>query len=202
MWIADCGLRIEKQVSDYDSQIAVGNRQSTMARLYREECMAMTTSMNGILIGLIGKYQRYVSSRKGYGCAYRVCRGGCSCSEHGKRLLGRVGMWRFGLLMMRRFRKCALAAREARVEGARCEAMRSTGMRSAGAVERAGQEQNNPFGGSGEGPAGGAIQDAAGGDGGKGPVKQKWCGGCGESLADGLANVGCGCLAEAICSSL
>jgi uncharacterized protein len=55
----------------------------------------------------IGAYRRYVSPHKGFGCAWRVHRGGASCSLLGLRAVRRHGVQR-GLLMLReRLARCA-----------------------------------------------------------------------------------------------
>ena len=61
-------------------------------------------------ISLIGAYQRYVSPRKGYCCAYRVCTGGRSCSSYAKRSISRAGLVGGLILLRHRLKACALAA--------------------------------------------------------------------------------------------
>lgn len=51
-------------------------------------------------------YQRHLSPRKGFSCAYRVHKGGASCSAHGYRVIARHGL-ALGLpLLRRRLRRC------------------------------------------------------------------------------------------------
>ena len=59
---------------------------------------------------LIGVYQRYVSPRKGYCCAYRACTGGRSCSSYAKRSIARAGLVGGLVLLRRRLKSCAIAA--------------------------------------------------------------------------------------------
>lgn len=55
-------------------------------------------------------YQRYLSPRKGFACAYRACTGGASCSELGFRAIRRYGL-RGGLRVLdARLERCRLAA--------------------------------------------------------------------------------------------
>jgi|GEM_PF-396301 len=63
---------------------------------------------------LIRLYQRWISPYKGYTCAYRVHRGGESCSGYGYRVIGRFGVWRGVGLLQRRFVLCAEAAEACR----------------------------------------------------------------------------------------
>lgn len=63
-----------------------------------------------VSLGLIGVYQRHLSPRKGYCCAYRASTGGRSCSSYGHAAIARAGLLRGLLLLRRRFRLCAAAA--------------------------------------------------------------------------------------------
>jgi putative component of membrane protein insertase Oxa1/YidC/SpoIIIJ protein YidD len=54
----------------------------------------------------IGAYQRYVSPRKGYSCAYRVLTGRASCSAYGYRVIARHGLRPGLVLLQRRLRTC------------------------------------------------------------------------------------------------
>lgn len=74
----------------------------------------MTASLT---IAAIDVYQRRISPRKGWSCAYRVRRGGLSCSEWVKRAVAHHGVRTGALLARRRFQRCAAAARECREEG-------------------------------------------------------------------------------------
>ena len=64
-----------------------------------------------VAVGAIDLYQRFVSPYKGFSCAHRVASGGRSCSQFAKRLVAKVGLLRFGPLLMRRLRKCGETAR-------------------------------------------------------------------------------------------
>ena len=67
-----------------------------------------------LLLAAIRGYKRHVSPRKGFGCAYRVHLGACSCSTLGLRAISRYGAWR-GLGVLRlRLAQCRLVAEEAR----------------------------------------------------------------------------------------
>lgn len=61
---------------------------------------------------LIGVYQRYVSPRKGFCCAYRVRhRRRDSCSQYARRAIGKLGVLTGVCLLRRRFDKCHYAKR-------------------------------------------------------------------------------------------
>jgi putative component of membrane protein insertase Oxa1/YidC/SpoIIIJ protein YidD len=60
-----------------------------------------------IALAAIGLYQRYLSPRKGYSCAYRVRAGGVGCSGFGKHALGKHGLLLGLVLLRRRMAKCA-----------------------------------------------------------------------------------------------
>ena len=54
----------------------------------------------------IRRYQRRLSPRKGFSCAYRIHRGGAGCSAHGYRVIQRHGL-ALGLpLLLRRLERC------------------------------------------------------------------------------------------------
>jgi len=72
-----------------------------------------------IIIFVIEWYQRYLSPRKGYCCAYRVAHKRCSCSHYGKRVVQRRGALAFVPLMQRRFARCAKAAAKLRANEVR-----------------------------------------------------------------------------------
>lgn len=61
-----------------------------------------------LVIGLIRMYQKHISPRKGYGCAYRLYGGArTGCSGHGLQLFQRFGVVKAWKLLRRRFDKCA-----------------------------------------------------------------------------------------------
>ena len=64
-----------------------------------------------VAVGAIDLYQRFVSPYKGFRCAHRAVHGRRSCSAFAKRLVEKVGLLRFGPLLMRRLRKCGETAR-------------------------------------------------------------------------------------------
>ncbi len=64
-----------------------------------------------LALSAIRLYQRHVSPRKGYACAYRLLHGGSGCSGVGYRLIRRYGLWSGYALLRRRFERCR-AARE------------------------------------------------------------------------------------------
>ena len=70
--------------------------------------------LSQVAVGLINKYQRYLSPHKGYSCAHRTLHGGDSCSQHAKTQIVRVGIWRAIPLMRQRFRLCAQASQSLR----------------------------------------------------------------------------------------
>jgi len=63
-------------------------------------------------VSAIGVYQRYVSPHKGYCCAYRAHTGRSSCSEFGRRVIGKMGIAAGIRLLFDRFAACAAAAEE------------------------------------------------------------------------------------------
>ena len=64
-----------------------------------------------IVAALIRAYQRYVSPRKGFGCAVRIRRGGLPCSEFAKRVILRRGLFGATWLVRRRLRACSATAK-------------------------------------------------------------------------------------------
>lgn len=55
-------------------------------------------------------YQRHLSARKGYGCAYRLAHGGTGCSGFAKGAIAEHGVWQAIPLIQERFRACKVAA--------------------------------------------------------------------------------------------
>lgn len=68
--------------------------------------------MRHALIAAIRAYQRHLSPRKGYGCAYRLVHGGSGCSGVGLRLVRRYGVWQGVWLLRQRLRRCQQAQRQ------------------------------------------------------------------------------------------
>ena len=58
---------------------------------------------------LIRGYQRYLSPRKGFSCAYRLHRGGHSCSAHGYHAISKHGFFLGMRLLRLRLDRCAWA---------------------------------------------------------------------------------------------
>ena len=59
-------------------------------------------------------YQRYLSPRKGFACAYRVHMGRRSCSALGVRVVRRHGLLRGLSLLHRRLNRCGVAYRNSK----------------------------------------------------------------------------------------
>ena len=60
-----------------------------------------------VALALIRGYQRYLSPRKGFSCAYRVHAGGHSCSAFGHRAISRRGLLLGLVLLRRRLARCS-----------------------------------------------------------------------------------------------
>lgn len=69
------------------------------------------SKLTRLLLDFIQFYQRFISPHKGFGCAYRVCTGGASCSELGYRAVRRFGVWRGLGVLDARLARCGAAAR-------------------------------------------------------------------------------------------
>lgn len=63
--------------------------------------------MRRLLLALIERYQRHLSPRKGYGCAYRLHCGGAGCSGLGWRAIRWKGAWAGLWLLRERLSRCA-----------------------------------------------------------------------------------------------
>ena len=61
---------------------------------------------------LIRVYQRYLSPRKGYRCAYGVLHGAGTCSSIGLSIMEQQGFWAFWRKMPLQFKACRAAAAE------------------------------------------------------------------------------------------
>lgn len=70
--------------------------------------------MRRAAIAAIRAYQRHLSPRKGYGCAYRLVHGGSGCSGVGLRVIRRYGLAAGLLLLRERTRRCSAAHHQAR----------------------------------------------------------------------------------------
>jgi putative component of membrane protein insertase Oxa1/YidC/SpoIIIJ protein YidD len=65
---------------------------------------------SGMGVVLIEAYQRWLSPRKGFRCAYGVLHGAGTCSSVGKRIMRERGMFAFFRLMPEQFAACRTAA--------------------------------------------------------------------------------------------
>lgn len=63
-----------------------------------------------LTIALISGYQRFISPRKGWQCAYAVLHRTTSCSEYGKSVIAQYGVFNGTRLLWKRFDLCRLAA--------------------------------------------------------------------------------------------
>ncbi len=63
--------------------------------------------MRTLLLALIRLYQRHLSPRKGYDCAYRLHCGGAGCSGLGLRAIRWKGSWTGLWLLRERLARCA-----------------------------------------------------------------------------------------------
>jgi putative component of membrane protein insertase Oxa1/YidC/SpoIIIJ protein YidD len=70
--------------------------------------------LDRLALAAIGGYQRHLSPRKGFSCAYRVARGGTGCSGFAKAAIADLGLIRAIPLIRRRFADCRDAAEELR----------------------------------------------------------------------------------------
>lgn len=68
----------------------------------------------GVMIGFIESYQRWLSPRKGFSCAYRAERGGDSCSQFARQAFRRGGFGPACRAVAVRLRQCGEAARSLR----------------------------------------------------------------------------------------
>jgi len=73
------------------------------------------SKLTRLLLDFIQFYQRVISPRKGFHCAYRVCTGCASCSALGYRAVRRFGVWRGLGVLDARLARCGAAARLMRV---------------------------------------------------------------------------------------
>jgi uncharacterized protein len=64
-----------------------------------------------LALAAIQLYQRYLSPRKGFCCAYRTHSGRASCSNLGYRAIRRFGLWRGVTVLRQRLAKCGIAYR-------------------------------------------------------------------------------------------
>ena len=81
--------------------------------------MTAALSLSPLACWLIAIYQRYLSPRKGFRCAYGVLSGRDSCSRFASRAIRRNGVVAGGQLTRRRFDKCRRASHVLDYERAR-----------------------------------------------------------------------------------
>jgi putative component of membrane protein insertase Oxa1/YidC/SpoIIIJ protein YidD len=67
--------------------------------------------MKSLALGAIRFYQRFISPRKGFCCAYAAIKGHGSCSVLGCRAIRRYGVWRGIAVLDKRLEKCGIAYR-------------------------------------------------------------------------------------------
>lgn len=60
----------------------------------------------------ISFYQKYISPRKGYSCAYAYLHNDVSCSQYGKQVIARGGVFEGLIFLNERFKQCGVAAKE------------------------------------------------------------------------------------------
>jgi uncharacterized protein len=79
--------------------------------------------MKALALFAIRLYQRHLSPRKGFNCAYRAHTGRASCSALGYRAVRRHGAWRGYAILRRRLERCgAVHRRQRAAEWARSQA--------------------------------------------------------------------------------
>jgi len=91
-----------------------------------------------LALAAIGMYQRHLSPRKGYSCAYRVGAGGTGCSGFGKHAISKHGLVLGLILLRRRFAKCAWHAQKHQVCTPRATQMQPAFSQSMGRFSRQG----------------------------------------------------------------
>ena len=74
----------------------------------------MLPAMKTLVLAAIRFYQRIISPRKGFRCAYAACTGHASCSVLGYRAVRRYGAWHGLLVLNGRLEKCGVAYRRYR----------------------------------------------------------------------------------------
>ncbi len=65
--------------------------------------------MKSLALAAIVFYQRYLSPKKGFSCAYRVHTGHAGCSKLGYRAIRRYGVWRGIAVLNSRLNRCSVA---------------------------------------------------------------------------------------------
>ena len=72
--------------------------------------------LDRLALSAISGYQRHLSPRKGFGCAYRISHGGTGCSGYAKAAIADFGLLRAIPMIRTRFADCRDAAEELREE--------------------------------------------------------------------------------------
>jgi putative component of membrane protein insertase Oxa1/YidC/SpoIIIJ protein YidD len=67
--------------------------------------------MKAIALAAISAYQAHLSPLKGFGCAYRVHTGACSCSALGHRAIRMHGVLGGLVVLRKRMHRCGVAHR-------------------------------------------------------------------------------------------
>lgn len=87
----------------------------------------MRPPLTVLALACIRLYQRHVSPRKGYGCAYRIHCGHASCSALGFRAIRRYGVWRGLPVLRERLLRCGEVYRARRAAPLHPAALRQAG---------------------------------------------------------------------------
>lgn len=98
-------------------------------------CVMMKTILTPCALWAIRAYQRHLSPRKGYGCAYRLLYGGSGCSGVAYRLVRRYGVFKAWLVLQRRFAHCRAAQAALRQQRFHAGAAHQRGECDAGCVD-------------------------------------------------------------------
>jgi putative component of membrane protein insertase Oxa1/YidC/SpoIIIJ protein YidD len=72
--------------------------------------------IDALILQTIGIYQRHISPRKGWRCAYSVLHGGCGCSGYVRTEIEKQGWIRTRRLARKRFEACKKAGRILRLQ--------------------------------------------------------------------------------------
>jgi len=78
-------------------------------------------SLRYVIILLINLYQKFISPRKNFRCAYHAYHGKSTCSGFGKRAISKYGVVSGFRILNRRFAACSIAAKAAEEEAPKDE---------------------------------------------------------------------------------
>ena len=95
----------------------------------------ITLAMKSLALGAIRFYQRFLSPRKGFCCAYASISGHASCSALGYRAIRRHGVWRGMAVLDKRLKKCGVAYRRYRRPAVHGPLARQAGFLDCGACD-------------------------------------------------------------------